>query len=428
MIIHTVERGETLNSIGIKYGISASYIQNINQLPNPDTLVVGQNILILFPKTTHVVGQYETLESISIMYSVPLINLIRNNPAITANAEIYVGQELVIEFEDEKIKSVITNGYTYGNISEEELITMLPYFTFVSPFTYGIEKDASLIRPNTGDTLRVAYYYGTKPLMHISTINYYGNFSIEPVSFILNNPYIWQTAFENILYEIENYGYAGVDIDFEFINPEDSINYAEFINFLRVNLNLYGYVVIAALAPKVSADQKGVLYEGHNYKAIGEAANYVFIMAYEWGYTYGPPMAVAPIESVKNVLNYAVTEIPPEKILMGIPSYGYDWTLPFIKGGPPAKSISNPEAVMTALKYKAEIHFDTFSQSPYFYYTDESGNIHEVWFEDAKSSLAKLRLIEMYGLSGCGYWNLERPFTQNYMVLNSLYYIVEYSF
>ena len=137
-------------------------------------------------------------------------------------------------------------------------------------------------------------------------------------------------------------------------------------------------------------------------------------------------MAVAPIESVKKVLDYAISEIPSSKILMGIPTYGYDWTLPFIQDGPAAKSISNSEAILTALNYGAEIQFDSYSQSPYFYYTDESGNMHEVWFEDAKSSLSKLRLIEMYGLAGCGYWNLERPFPQNYMILNSLYNISEF--
>ncbi|MCJ7856203.1 glycosyl hydrolase family 18 protein [Lachnospiraceae bacterium NSJ-143] len=428
MVIHTVKPGETLISIGLEYSLSPAYIQNINQLPNPENLVVGQNILILFPKTLHTVRPGDTLYSISLQYSVPIDTLLKNNPNLSANPELYPDEEIVIAFEDEKIKSVITNGYTYGNIPSDMLRMILPYLTFISPFTYGIESDASLIRPNAESTLETASYYRTKPLMHISTITYFGNFSIEAATVVMNTPMLWDKLFENILYEIEEFGYVGIDIDFEFINPSDSLNYAALIKYLRNRLNPYGYVVIAALAPKTSADQKGLLYEGHNYEAVGEAANYAFIMTYEWGYTYGPPMAVAPIESVKRVLDYAVTEIPPEKILMGIPSYGYNWTLPYVQGGPPAQSISNPEAILTALRYGAEIQFDSYSQSPYFYYTDENGSIHEVWFEDAKSSLSKLRLIEMYGLAGCGYWNLERPFPQNYMVLNSLYYISEYSF
>ena len=264
--------------------------------------------------------------------------------------------------------------------------------------------------------------------MHISTITYYGNFSIEPVTYILNTPSIWETVLNHILSEISFYGYVGIDIDFEYINPEDSLKYAAFVSYLKENLNPYGYIVITALAPKTSSDQKGVLYEGHNYRALGEASNFVFIMTYEWGYTYGPPMAVAPIPSVRRVLDYAITEIDPNKILMGIPSYGYDWTLPYAKGGPAARSISVDEAVMLALRYQAEIRFDDFSQSPYFYYTDEAGNVHEVWFEDAKSVLEKLRLVEEYKFAGCGYWNLERPFVQSYMIINNLYRIAEFPF
>ncbi len=52
-------------------------------------------------------------------------------------------------------------------------------------------------------------------------------------------------------------------------------------------------------------------------------------MTYEWGYKYGPNMAVAPLNMVRRVLDYAVTEIIPEKIMLGIPNYGYDWPLPF---------------------------------------------------------------------------------------------------
>ena len=90
--------------------------------------------------------------------------------------------------------------------------------------------------------------------------------------------------------------------------------------------------MITALAPKISAMQRGTIYEGHLYKEIGIASNAVFVMTYEWGYTYGPPQAVSPLPNVRAVLDYAVSEIPREKIFMGISNYGYDWTLPFEKG------------------------------------------------------------------------------------------------
>ncbi|WP_367276476.1 glycosyl hydrolase family 18 protein [uncultured Oscillibacter sp.] len=138
-------------------------------------------------------------------------------------------------------------------------------------------------------------------------------------------------------------------------------------------------------------------------------------------YTYGPPMAVAPLPNVRAVLDYAVTEIPAEKIFLGIPNYGYDWPLPFIQGETRAQSISNQRAIELAIQYGVPIQYDETAQSPFFRYTDAGGTAHEVWFEDARSMDAKLRLVAEYGFQGAGFWNLMRPFSQVWLVLDSLY-------
>ena len=67
--------------------------------------------------------------------------------------------------------------------------------------------------------------------------------------------------------------------------------------------------------------------------------------------------------------------------------------------------------------------YDTYAQAPYFHYADESGRQHEVWFEDARSIDAKLRTAFEYGFQGVGYWNLMRPFPQNWALLDALFYI-----
>jgi len=134
-------------------------------------------------------------------------------------------------------------------------------------------------------------------------------------------------------------------------------------------------------------------------------------------------MAVAPVPAVRRVLDYAVTEIPPEKIFMGFPNYAYDFSHPYQPGVSRARSLSNPGAVELAIAVGAEIHYDETAQTPYFYYTDDGGVIHEVWFEDARSSLAKFRLVEEYGFRGLGYWNFMRPFPANFSLLNALFQI-----
>ena len=144
-------------------------------------------------------------------------------------------------------------------------------------------------------------------------------------------------------------------------------------------------------------------------------------LSYEWGYTYGPPMAVAPLPQVRAVLDYAVQVIPREKIFLGVPLYGYDWPLPYERGITRAESISPEYAVALALRHGAEILYDESAQSPYFYYTDRGGRAHVVWFEDARSMDARLHLIDAHGLRGAGYWSLMRAMPQNWVLLHALY-------
>ena len=132
-------------------------------------------------------------------------------------------------------------------------------------------------------------------------------------------------------------------------------------------------------------------------------------------------MAVAPLPQVRAVLDYAVSAIERRKIFLGVPLYGYDWALPYVRGTTRAESLSPRRAVELALQYRAEILYDEQAQAPYFYYTDRAGRAHAVWFEDARSMDAKLRLVAEYGLQGAGCWNLMREAPQFWTTLNALY-------
>lgn len=134
-------------------------------------------------------------------------------------------------------------------------------------------------------------------------------------------------------------------------------------------------------------------------------------------------MAVAPINKVREVMNYAVTVIPRNKIYMGIPNYGYDWALPFERGVTKATSIGNSYAVEIAARNGAQIQFDEIAQTPFFEYFARNGTAHVVWFEDVRSIEAKFDLIDELGILGAGYWNAMRPFAQNWSYINARYNI-----
>lgn len=185
-----------------------------------------------------------------------------------------------------------------------------------------------------------------------------------------------------------------------------------------------GWFLSIALAPKTSATQKGKWYEAHDYKAQGAIVDFVVIMTYEWGYSGGPARAVSPIGPVRDVLEYAITEMPSQKILMGQNLYGYDWTLPF-KPGTTAKAVSPQQAIDLARTFNVNIQYDYTSQAPFFNYRDESGNEHEVWFEDARSIQAKFTLLKELNLRGMSYWKLGLAFPQNWLLLQDNFITVK---
>lgn len=420
MLIHVVRPGETLYAIAGRYGADPELLRTANGVPDSGALAVGQTLVIQPVETFHVVQPGQTLSGVARLYGVSLRQLYRNNYGLEGRPALRPGQTLVIAYDEERLGTVSTNGYAYPFISPEELGATLPYMSYLTPFTYGIDQEGGLLPLDDGALLAEARRLGAAPLMHLSTLTEAGQFSSQRAASLLEDPARQAALTDQVLATIAEKDYQGLDVDFEYLPAALREAYASFITALRERLAPLGLPVLAALAPKTRPDQPGLLYEAHDYALLGAAADYVLLMTYEWGYTYGPPMAVAPLPNVRQVLDYAVTVIPREKIYLGIPNYGYDWPLPFVQGETRARSISNQEAVAIAVANGAEIQFDERAQSPWFRYTRE-GVEHQVWFEDARSMSAKLRLIQEYGLWGAGYWNLMRPYPQGWTVLNALY-------
>ncbi len=424
MIIHIVKAGDTISAIAAQYGVNLENLLADNGLRPEDTLVVGQAIVVQLPEIIHIVQSGETLYSIATTYNVSVYQLFRNNYKLGGLPVLRPGMELIIRYQNQGSKGTfITNSYAYPYIDTGLLREQLPFLSYFTPFTYGISATGNLLDLQDAILLETTAEYESKPLLHLSTLTEYGNFSNERASLIFNNPAKQEQLIEEILQTVQTKGFLGVDVDFEFIYPEERYDYITFLQNLRLRLNPLGLPLLSALAPKTSDTQRGVLYEGHDYAGIGAAANGVLLMTYEWGYTFGPPLAVAPIQNVRRVVDYALTRISRNKLFLGIPTYGYNWTLPYQAGNPGAPSLSPVEAVDLARRYGAEIQFDEVAKSPWFRYTDNDGLLHEVWFEDARSIQAKLDLAREYGLIGLGYWNSMREFPQNWVVLNNEYTI-----
>lgn len=418
MLIHVVQSGDTVSGIARLYGVSAARILSDNGLNANSRLVVGQALIITLPETIYTVRSGDSLYSIAAQFGVSVLTLIQNNPELALNTEIYPGRQLTISFRGEKIRTINIMGYAYPHINRSTLNLALPYITYLSIFSYGFTEDGELIPINDTELINAAYRFNAAPVMVFSSITENGGFSSERASRMLNDEAFQNRVIDNTISTMLEKGYLGLDVDFEYIPPRDAEAYIAFLSNVRRRLSEFGLLLNVDLAPKTYATQPGLLYEAHDYPAIGAIADSVFLMTYEWGYTYGPPMAVAPLPQVRDVVSYGASVIDRNKIYMGIPNYGYDWTLPYEQGVSRAANVGNEQAVRIAAANNARIEFDSSAQSPYFEYYS-AGRSHIVWFEDVRSIQAKLLLADEFGLRGVGYWNLMRPFRQNWALIAS---------
>lgn len=425
MLIHVVKPGETIISIANQYDVTPELLITENELPNPENLVVGQSIVVLYPDVIHTVAPGDTLYEISETYGVTPTQILQNNPRIAASEVLVPGETLVISYKsdpnDVERKNILINGYAYPFIDRTVLRKTLPFLTFLSIFTYGFTPAGELNPIEDDELIEIALSFGVAPIMMLSPMTAEGAFSNVIAHDMFVNPEGQNNLINNIIANMKAKNYYGLDVDFEFVLPADKELFISFLENLKSRLEPEGYLLMVPLAPKTSGTQPGLLYEAHDYPAIGAIADYILLMTYEWGYTFGPPMATAPISSVRKVLEYGISEIDPNKLWMGIPNYAYDWPLPFVRGQSQAESLGNVEAIERAAQYGVTIEFDAESQAPYYYYTDAQGTAHVVWFDDARSMNAKYSLIPEYGLRGAGVWQIMKFFPQSWLVVNSLF-------
>lgn len=414
MFIHVVQKGEVLWEIADYYKVDINSIVEANALPDPSKLLVGQSLIIPTSDNIYVVKKGDTLWKIAQSYGIPIQDIIRENQ-LTSQDDLYVSQTLRIPARPRP--EIEVNGFTYilGQDAVPVVSEIGDLLTYLSPFAYLVQEDGSLVPIADEAAIGEAIAHGVVPMMSI--VNFTVNIAGENVANkVLNNPNVVNTLQNNIINVMRDKGYQGLNVDFEYVLPEDREAYNSFLESTVEKLHNEGYFVSTALAPKLSAEQRGLLYEAHDYEAHGRIADFVVLMTYEWGWRGGQPRAISPINEIEKVLDYAVSVIPRDKILMGFQIYARDWTLPFAPGQE-ADTISVEEAMNIAYAHNAQIQYDYLAQSPFFRYSDNEGNAHEVWFEDARSAQAKFDTVKEYGLRGLSYWGLGYPFTQNWVLL-----------
>ena len=399
-----------------------------NQIPDPNRLVVGQALVVPVNGQYYIVQPGDSLWSIGQRFNVNYLTLAQVN-GLSPNALLMIGTRLYIPPAAKTSAEIFAYVEPRGDEVSELLVNQVretsPYLTYLALFSYEAGRDGSLKAPVIAPLPSLAAENNASIAMAITNLEDY-QFSSELARDIFQSKAVQNLLFDNIIAEAKRIGnVSDIHFDFERIPGDQREAYNNFLRSAVERMHAEGYTVSTALAPKSSANQPGEWTVGHDYRAHGEIVDFVMLMTYEWGYSAGPPLAVSPLPQVEQVVQYALTEIPANKILLGQNLYGYDWTLPFVQGGEYAEALSPQRAIEIAKRYNAAIQYDYTAQAPYFNYYDEQGRSHIVWFEDARSIQAKFNLVKRLNLRGVGYWKLGLPFPQNWQLIGSNFNVVK---
>ncbi len=424
MQIHVVQSGESLYEIANAYGVSFEEIAVANELPDPSQLVIGQALVIPVEGAIHIVQQGQSLYTIAQLFQTTPEQLANLN-GISINTPLQIGQRLrvpTIAKKDLKTFLYVEPRTPVAQSMIDETRRRVKDLTFLGMFSYEVQRDGSLKEPSTNDLLQISSDGGVKNALVVSNLEDYA-FSAELARAIFLNEEAQHQLFGNLIQIANEKGYQEIHFDFELMYPEDRERYNAFLRKARDRFHMAGFQISAAVAPKTSDVTTGI-YGAFDYATLGEILDYVMLMTYEWGYMYSDPQAISPIQPVRDVLRYATSVIPHEKIFLGQNLYGYDWQAPFPPaGGSPAQAISPQQAITIAREQHAEILYDRIAEAPYFQYYDGEGRLHEVWFEDARSIQAKFNLLREFDLGGIMYWKLGLAFPQNWLLLQDQFYI-----
>ncbi|WP_068672068.1 glycosyl hydrolase family 18 protein [Oceanobacillus sp. Castelsardo] len=416
MFVYSVKPGDSLYRISQKYHVSVDMLRLVNGLISPN-IVPGQALLI--NKTIYTVQPGDSLYSIAKMAYVPLDRLKESNPGVDPN-QLRPGMEVVIPDHPTYTASTFSYNYITGTNHDEAIIhDFAPYSTYYSFFEYHISIDGSLSQIDDLKAIETAWVRHTAPLATITNLTSAG-FSPILASQVLNNPTVRQNLINNIYNLVSMKGYAGVNIDFEGIMAQDRDMFSTFLSELKNRLGSEGFLLTVAVPPKTNDNIPWL--RGYDYGGIGSVVDIIFIMAYDWHHRGSEPGPVAPINDVRRTIEYALEKMNSRKIILGVPLYGYDWILPY-KPGTLARAVSNQSAIQIATTQGTPIQYSESDQSPYFYYIDQLGQSHVVWFEDSRSMASKMELVTEYGLLGIGAWQIGLQFPEGVWLLRKFFNI-----
>lgn len=415
MAIHTVQKGDTLWAIAKLYNTSIQTILETNGLESSINIVPGLALYIpihsgQLPIRLYEVKAGDTYWSLAVRYNTTIDNIIDANPQIDPN-RLAIGQKIGIPSPNKA--KIQTLGFVVPQTIKvlESINKIASSLTYLAIVAYSFLEEGWAYRVlEDRPFIQSAKQWGIKPLLMIRNITQAG-FSAELAGLVLADPTSRSHLIDSIVNLMNQAGYAGVSIDFEFIPPPQR---NDFVSFLRdLKLALGSKILHVNVHAKTEDVPTNRIIGAYDYQAIGNIADIVAVMTMDYGYPTGPPNPMAPLWWMEQVVQYSVGLIDPKKMQIALPLYGYDWKVPENI----TTALSANAAQNFAISIGAEINYDVLAASPYYEYVYQSIDQHVVWFVDIRGYSQRYQLVDLYKLQGVTFWQLQFDFPQNWAFL-----------
>lgn len=268
---------------------------------------------------------------------------------------------------------------------------------FIIPFWFGVTETGTLVDQSDAGGIEAIRRFN---LPVLAIVHNYSSPRYGPlIHALLTTNSLRRNLVGSILDLMYRWGFAGVNIDFEFVPPEDRPYMTAFMSELRQSMQPAGFLTTISVPAELEDNPRHPFSGAFSYPDLAGLSDQMYILAYDEH--FAEPGPIASIGFVRRVLDYAVTVIPREKIRLGMAVYGYDWTI----GVSVPQTLSYQQAVGLAGRVGATIRYDEAAQESTFTYVVE-GTPHVVWFENARSFEAKLTLARGHEIHGIGVWRL----------------------
>jgi len=298
--------------------------------------------------------------------------------------------------------------------SQNEFLDNLDLFDFISPFELRLEADGQITKVGTIFTDELKEKAKFASIKVIPTIT--NNFDKDEVGTnLLNNDQATENHINNIVSLVEDDDVDGIDLDYEGLKPEVKDKFTNFIKKLSEKLHAKGKILSVTVQAKKSDDNNWRGPGAMDYAELGDPVDHFRIMTYDYSRLDTPPGSIAPIGWFKEVLQYAKQYIPDEKIIAGIPNYGYKWCM---NGEGCENSGLVYEGVQNIInKYNPVVEWNDNNKTPWFLYIDDKEHTSVINFENSRSLEAKMEVVRELEIGGITIWRLGSEDPNNFKVL-----------